>query len=387
MTPEKKSESIVNLPPKIKKAIAGGIVAASLVTGCNVAVEALPHEKPIITSTSVPTKDPETNTDPTQATYELTPTQKATDTMINPPTLTPEPTAIVNPDIEIVDAELAEQIKSAMPPMWFYDHDQKKFVERSNEDFQFSIYKRTTLYISDGNGEEVGFARYFTKSILDNESTEYFSLTDISKDTVIPLKLYSQMGDYDAKSMTLSGNFDTKQCMFGFVEEYTEFKMDTVFPQEAVDMSEKYAPDTRNIQKGEKMVEAALLKTLANITNESEEKLFKNFQNGVTIGFETNKGKWVVNRGINYIWNDASSRSYEILNGELFLFNGFSDISITDAIEGCRPMAWDTEFRTFLNDYFGGSFSEAIEIYKFNSQPFVGRNIRQTPVVVDLRED
>lgn len=93
MTPEKKSESIVNLPPKIKKAIAGGIVAASLVTGCNVAVEALPHEKPIITSTSVPTKDPETNTDPTQATYELTPTQKATDTMINPPTLTPEPTA------------------------------------------------------------------------------------------------------------------------------------------------------------------------------------------------------------------------------------------------------------------------------------------------------
>jgi len=175
--------------------------------------------------------------------------------------------------------------------------------------------------------------------------------------------------------------------MFGFVEEYTEFKMDTVFPQEAVDMSEKYAPDTRNIQKGEKMVEAALLKTLANITNESEEKLFKNFQNGVTIGFETNKGKWVVNRGINYIWNDASSRSYEILNGELFLFNGFSDISITDAIEGCRPMAWDTEFRTFLNDYFGGSFSEAIEIYKFNSQPFVGRNIRQTPVVVDLRED
>lgn len=100
MTPEKKSESIVNLPPKIKKAIAGGIVAASLVTGCNVAVEALPHEKPIITSTSVPTKDPETNADPTQVTYELTPTQKATDTMINPPTLTPEPTATVTEVIE-----------------------------------------------------------------------------------------------------------------------------------------------------------------------------------------------------------------------------------------------------------------------------------------------
>jgi len=99
MTPEKKSESIVNLPPKIKKAIAGGIVAASLVTGCNVAVEALPHEKPIITSTSVPTKDPETNADPTQATYELTPTQKATDTMINPPTLTPEPTMTLTTEV------------------------------------------------------------------------------------------------------------------------------------------------------------------------------------------------------------------------------------------------------------------------------------------------
>ena len=73
------------------------------------------------------------------------------------------------------------------------------------------------------------------------------------------------------------------------------------------------------------------------------------------------------------------------MDGELFLFNGFSDTSITDVIEGCRPMAWDSEFRTFLNDNFGSS--EAVEIYKFNSQPLVNTNTQQTPVIVDLRED
>jgi hypothetical protein len=383
MTPEKKSESIVNLPPKIKKAIAGGIVAASLVTGCNVAVEALPHEKPIITSTSVPTKDPETNTDPTQATYELTPTQKATDTMINPPTLTPEPTATVNPDIEVVDEELAEQIKSVMPSMWVYDREQKKFVERSNEDFKFSIYKKTTLFITDGNGEEVGFARYFVKSSPDAEMTEYYSLTDISKDTVIPIKLYSQMGNYTAKVITYNGDFYTKQCMYGFVDEFTEFRLDTVFPQEAVDM---YAnADMEKIQKGEEIVETAILKTLANITNESIDKLYEDFQKGVLVEFNTKKGKWIVNRGINYLWSDTDKRRYEIVDGELFLLNGFSEGTqiIPDSIEGCRPMAWDTVMIKFLNENFG---EDVAMTYKLNTIHFINKNTIQTPVIVDLRE-
>ena len=84
MAPEKKSEAVVNLPPKVKKAIAGGIVAVSLATGCGAVVEDSISERSIVTLTSVPTKDPETNTDPTQVAYELIPTQKATETMINP---------------------------------------------------------------------------------------------------------------------------------------------------------------------------------------------------------------------------------------------------------------------------------------------------------------
>ena len=387
MTPEKNSKSIVNLPPKVKKAIAGGIVAASLVTGCNALIGASISEKPVVTLTSIPTKDAETNTDPTQATYEFTPTPKATETMINPPTLTREPTATVNPDIEIVDAELAEQIKSAMPPMWFYDHDQKKFVERSNEDFKFSIYKRTTLYISDGNGEEVGFARYFTKSILDNESTEYFSLTDISKDTVIPLKIYSQMGDFNADMLTKDGTYTTKQCMYGFVEEYTEFKPNKVYEQIAVDETNKYASDVKNIQKGEKMIETAVLRTLAYITNTEEGKLLEELKIGESVEFDTNKGKWVVNKGVNYIWSDSEKGSYEIIDGELFLFNGFSDLEANDAIEGCRPMSWDIKFRSFLGDNFKKYFPNVVTIYLVNAQPYLDRYTRQTPVVVGLRRD
>ena len=85
MTPEKKSESIVNLPPQVRKAIAGGIVAVSLATGCNALVGASITEKPVVTLTGIPTKDPETNIDPTQVAYEFTPTPKVTETMINEP--------------------------------------------------------------------------------------------------------------------------------------------------------------------------------------------------------------------------------------------------------------------------------------------------------------
>jgi hypothetical protein len=298
-------------------------------------------------------------------------------------TLTPEPTATVNPDIEVVDDELAEQIKSVMPSMWVYDREQKKFVERSNEDFKFSIYKRTTLLITDGKGEEVGYARYFVKSSPDAEMTEYFSLTDKSVNTVIPLKLYSQMGDYTAKFITHSGNFYTKQCMYGFVDEYTEFKLDTIFPQEAVDM---YATtDIGNIQKGEIIAETAVLRTLASIMNEDVDKLYKDLQNGDAIEFNTNKGKWIVNRGINYLWSDTSRRNYEIVDGELFLLNGFSEINkiVPDAIEGCRPMAWDIAMRTFLNDNFG---EDVAMTYKLNTIHFINKNTIQTPVIVDLRE-
>jgi len=318
---------------------------------------------------------------PTEVPVELTPTVEnpATEEL----TLTLEPTATVNPDIEVVDEELEEQIKSVMPSMWVYDREQKKFVERSNEDFKFSIYKKTTLFITDGNGEEVGYARYFVKSSPDAEMTEYFSLTDKSVNTVIPLKLYSQMGDYTAKVITHNGDFYTKQCMYGFVDEFTEFRLDTVFPQEAVDM---YAnADMEKIQKGEEIVEIAILKTLANITNESIDKLYEDFQKGVLVEFNTKKGKWIVNRGINYLWSDTDRRRYEIVDGELFLLNGFSEGTqiIPDSIEGCRPMAWDTVMIKFLNENFG---EDVAMTYKLNTIHFINTNTIQTPVIVDLRE-
>ena len=318
---------------------------------------------------------------PTEVPVELTPTVEnpATEEL----TLTLEPTATVNPDIEVVDEELEEQIKSVMPSMWVYDREQKKFVERSNEDFKFSIYKKTTLFITDGNGEEVGYARYFVKSSPDAEMTEYFSLTDKSVNTVIPLKLYSQMGNYTAKVITYNGDFYTKQCMYGFVDEFTEFRLDTVFPQEAVDM---YAnADMEKIQKGEEIVEIAILKTLANITNESIDKLYEDFQKGVLVEFNTKKGKWIVNRGINYLWSDTDRRRYEIVDGELFLLNGFSEGTqiIPDSIEGCRPMAWDTVMIKFLNENFG---EDVAMTYKLNTIHFINTNTIQTPVIVDLRE-
>jgi len=180
-------------------------------------------------------------------TPENTTVEKPTDTPTpeSTATLTPQPTPTATPEIELVDGFLAEEIRRLMPKMWFYNDVSKILEVRNPDEFTFLISKKTKLLIFDKDGNEVGFANYFVKTSPDANITDYFSLTDISKDTVIPLRLYSQMGDYTAKL----GIDTTKQCMFRFVEEFTEFRPNRSYEQIAVDVTQEYAPDSRNIQK------------------------------------------------------------------------------------------------------------------------------------------
>lgn len=356
------------------------ILLASILSSCGTVLQVpIPTE---VTNLKDSTVQKSTTQELTLVSPTEMPTEISTSTMIS------EPTATAAPEIEIVDKVLAEKIKELMPTMWFYNEVSKRFEIRNSDEFSFLISKRTRLLIYDKEGNEVGFARYFVRNSPDAQMTEYYSLTDISKDTVIPIRLYSQMGNYTAMSIGSKETTTTKQCMYGFVEEYTEFTTDRIYPQEIVDLTQKYAPDSRNFEQGEKMIEVAVLRALANITNESEDRLRENFQNGVSLEFETDKGLWVLNRGVNYIWSDSQSQSYGILNGELFLFNGFSDFVFpVDAIEGCRVSAWDTGIRSFLGNNFEKNFPETVEIYKRNSMPLIDRNTIQIPVIVDLRAD
>ncbi len=134
MTPERNVNKVGKKDHRNKSTIAEKILRLALFTsmlfGC-VPIEA-----------TVTTVTPETSSLSSDITHTptLSPTEVATE--MPTATLTPEPTVIVNPDIEVVDEELAEQIKSVMPSMWVYDREQKKFVERSNEDFKIRFIKR-----------------------------------------------------------------------------------------------------------------------------------------------------------------------------------------------------------------------------------------------------
>ena len=337
---------------------------------------------------TVTTQAPETSPLPTDEithTPTLSPTE-VTPTIENPAlealTLTPEPTATVNPDIEVVDEELAEQIKSVMPSMWVYDREQKNFVERSNEDFKFSIYKKTTLFITDGNGEEVGFARYFVKSSPDAEMTEYYSLTDISKDTVIPIKLYSQMGDYGEPKLSTSGYVSVQKCMYGFAHEFEEVILDQEVTQKALDNTQKYASDIIGMKDGDKLVQIAILRTVANIKGVDELELLKDIENGISIELETKDGNWLVNKGIDIFWSDTDRQKYELDDGKLSLYNG-----TRNQMQICTQLAWDIAYRTFLSDYFSDDFPEVVAIYRACSQPYTGKYTKQVPVVVGRREN
>lgn len=231
---------------------------ASTLSSCILITESptpLPTEVPIeltpIVTNSVTqvTLVSETEAVPEKPTISLTSEPPMTETEI--------PTQTVNPDIELVDEELAENIKNLMPKMWFYNDVSKKFEVRNSDEFTFLIYKKTKLLIFDMDGNEVGFASHFVETSPNAQMTDYFSLTDISRDTIIPIRLYSEMGNYTSRVYFTDGWYDTKQCMYGFVDQYTERKLDTVvYPQDVVDMFRE--SDIGNIQKGEKIVETAI---------------------------------------------------------------------------------------------------------------------------------
>jgi len=201
---------------------------------------------------SVPTADLE-DTRAAIVTPTREPTATSTVTLVPSPTPSPEPT--VDTRWEIPDDSLTEQIKSTMPTMWYYDREAKSFVERSADDFSFRIFERTTLYIYDKEGNEIGFAKYFTRSNLENENTEYYSLTDQSTKTMIPIRLFAEMGDFDIAA----NGIDTNECVYAFSENMATFP--GPFNQNLIDRTNKYALDIAQISDGEEMMQAALIRT------------------------------------------------------------------------------------------------------------------------------
>lgn len=322
-----------------------------------------------------PSQSSETQIPVPTETQILTPTftPQATETLS--PTITPE--ATVDPNVEVVSEELAEQIKSVMPPMWFYDRDQKKFVVRPNDDFVFSIYRRTTLRITDSNGEEVGYARYFNKNHLDSENTEYFSLTDQSRNTLIPLKLYSQMGEFKQRYDA----YTTKECLFAFSENYATQTSNLAYPQENIDWTNKYASDI-NIANGDELVEEALVRVLAIIKSESREMIYKDLQDNIPVVLNIGSEEWIVNAGIDYVWNNARQRDYEINNGHLTLFNGSLNIA-----GSCEDRRWDGAFPALiLWEHFEKDFPEITRIYDAIVAGKLNKTTARTSVITFLRD-
>jgi hypothetical protein len=332
------------------------------------ATQKLPPETPSQSSETqipVPTK-----------TQILTPTftPQATETLSS--TITPE--ATIDPNVEVVSEELGEQIKSIMPPMWFYDRDQKKFVIRPNDDFVFSIYRRTTLRITDSNGEEVGYARYFNKNRLDSENTEYFSLTDRSRNTLIPLKLYSQMGEFKQKNSI----DNVQKCMFAFSENHETLERNLIDSQKHIDWTNKYASDI-DIANGDELAEKAIVRVLSIIKSESEEKIYQDLRNQIPIVLNIGGQEWKVNDGIDYIWGNSRARSYEINNGHLILFNG-----VFDTVGYCLVGQWDGAFPSLiLWKHFESDFPEITRVYSAVTQGYIDSTTTRIPTITFLRPE
>ena len=223
---------------------------------------------------------------------------------------------VVDSRWETPDASLVEQINSAMPVMWTYNRETKTFVEVPTNGFSFSIFERTTLFIKDENGNEIGYARRFLKSVLDSENTEYFSLTDKSTNSLIPIKLYAQMGDFNPST----DGFNTSQCMFAFSENMATFP--GPFNQNLIDRTNKYALDIAQISDGEEMMQAALIRTVAMIKGVSEDQIKLDLKNGTPVVVSIGGQDWEVNKGVDFIWNNSYLPSFEVIDGRFVSYDG-----------------------------------------------------------------
>lgn len=279
---------------------------------------------------------------------------------------------VVDSRWETPDASLAEQIKSVMPAMWVYDHESKTFIERPVDDLTFSIFERTTLYIYDKDGNEVGFARYFLKSTLDSENTEYYSLTDESVDSLIPVKLYAQMGDFDIDKVY---GIDTNQCMYAFSEDMATFP--GPFNQSLIDDTNKYALDIAQISSGEEMMQAALIRTVAMIKGVSEDQIKLDLKNGTSVVISINGQDWEVNKGVDFIWDESHLNGVEVVDGKLVSYDGTAS-----SISNCSNLSIGNGLYRALYKSFG---VEVMYAFGAGVNPILSIYEGRTSVVTTLR--
>lgn len=261
---------------------------------------------------------------------------------------------------EVPDASLVEQIKSTMPAMWVYDHESKTFIERPVDDLTFSIFERTTLYIYDKDGNEVGFARYFTGSNLENKNTEYYSLVDESVDTIIPMRFYSQMGDFGPAD----NGYKTVQCLYAFSDNMAVVE-DPYINQTMVDYTQKYAKDIIEIPSGEEMVQTALVRAVAMVKGVSEDQIMSDLKNGIPVIIDMNGESWEVNKGVDFVWGNSDLSDYEIDGGRFVSYDGAegsSDRCFHSSVGlGLYSKLWKT-FGKEIAYVFGVSINPSISI-------------------------
>ncbi len=247
------------------------------------------------------------------------------------------------------------------PLKWVYDHESKTFVERPTVDLTFSIFERTTLYIYDKEGNEIGFAKYFTGSNLENENTEYYSLTDQSTKTMIPIRLFAEMGDFDVEA----NGIDTNQCMYAFSENMATFP--GPFNQNLIDGTNKYALDIAQISDGRDMMQAALIRTVAMIKGVSEDQIKLDLKNGTPVVVSINGQDWEVNKGVDFIWDESHLNDVEVVDGRLVSYDGITSTNLNCINLGIGGGLYRALYKSFGAEVmfaFGAGKNPILSIYE-----------------------
>ena len=325
------------------------------------------------TETLVPTMLPTETLIPT----ELLPT--AAQITQTEPTL---PSEVITPEaptfnLEALDSQLSEQVRSSMPEMWTYDRNTKTFVTRDVASVEFYYKDETTVLIFDEEGYQIGYIRRFNRDYLDSYSTEYYSLTDRSTRTIFPIEFYSQMGNYDQEIITHEGTFEVEQHLFAFSENYAIFPDHT---EGIAEYSREVASDIIDTANGEEMIQLALLKIVARIKDVTVDQIQLDIINGIPVELDINGEKWDLGKGVIFAWRDTRTRSYDIEEGKLILYSGGPSRG-GETTYGLWKYAF---FSEVILDNFGLEIAE----YAFvNLTPAISNSETRSPVVYTSKPD
>ncbi|MBU1200076.1 hypothetical protein KJ953_00905 [Patescibacteria group bacterium] len=221
---------------------------------------------------------------------------------------------------EEMEVEVEAEVRAGMPELWYYN-DQNELVRREQGDFEirYSDERHLHLIALDGEGNKIAWADF---SKADYGESVWYSVTDTSKNTLMPIAFATKMGEYE-ESWTVAGGGGVKHYVDQAVIRFRDEGELWVGPgtQDLNQMEDNnfialIDESERNLESGEAIMEAYVIRLateLYNLNNEENMTVGEMrdlLSRGETALIDVDGVEWDVSKGLEITWTEVAEARY-----------------------------------------------------------------------------